>query len=80
MVVKLERIRTALEEETGGVASLSLWAEAAGLDEDVLRKRLSFGWQCRDELVRSTKALVLYLARSYRGLGIAVDDLLQARL
>ena len=77
MVAKLEQIRTALEKETGGVASLSCWAKAAGLNEHALHQRLHFGWHCRDELIRSTKSLVLYLARSYRGLGIALDDLLQ---
>lgn len=77
MVANLERIRITLEEETGRVASLSCWAEAAGLDEKVLQRHLHFGWCCRDELIRSTRSLVLYLARNYRGLGIALEDLLQ---
>uniref|UniRef100_A0A2N9H1L4 RNA polymerase sigma-70 domain-containing protein n=1 Tax=Fagus sylvatica TaxID=28930 RepID=A0A2N9H1L4_FAGSY len=77
-VANLERIRRTLEEETGRVASLSCWAEAAGLDEMVLQQNLYFGWYCRDELIRSTRSLVLYLARNYRGLGIALEDLLQA--
>ncbi|KAG2691919.1 hypothetical protein I3760_08G028500 [Carya illinoinensis] len=78
VVANLERIRITLEEETGRVASLSCWAEAAGLDEKVLQQHLHFGWCCRDELLRSTRSLVLYLARNYRGLGIALEDLLQA--
>lgn len=77
MVADLERIRKTVEEETGRVASLSCWAEAAGLDEKVLQQHLHFGWYCRDELIKSTRSLVLYLARSYRGLGIALEDLLQ---
>lgn len=77
MISKLEQIRTALEKETGGVVSLSFWAEAAGVDEKTLQQQLHFGWHCRDELIRSTKSLVLYLARNYRGIGIALDDLLQ---
>ncbi|PON71375.1 RNA polymerase sigma factor [Trema orientale] len=78
MVSKLEQIRAALEKETGGIVSLSCWAEAAGVDEKMLQQNLHFGWRCQDELIRSTKSLVLYLARNYRGLGIALDDLLQA--
>ncbi|KAF5461654.1 hypothetical protein F2P56_017733 [Juglans regia] len=78
VVANLERIRITLEAETGRVASLSCWAEAAGLDEKVLQQHLHFGWCCRDELIRSTRSLVLYLARNYRGLGIALEDLLQA--
>ena len=73
----MEQIRTALEKETGSVASLSCWAEAAGIDEKELQRNLNFGWHCRDELLRSTKPLVLFLARNYRGLGIALEDLLQ---
>ncbi|KAK7853858.1 rna polymerase sigma factor sigc [Quercus suber] len=78
VVANLERIRRTLEEETGRVATISCWAEAAGLDEKVLQQNLHFGWYCRDEIIRSTRSLVLYLARNYRGLGIALEDLIQA--
>nr|AKC88702.1 sigma factor [Pelargonium x hortorum] len=78
VMADLERIRTTLEEATGQVARLSCWAEAAGLEQKVLQQHLQFGWQCRDELVRSTRSLVIYLARYYRGPGVAFEDLLQA--
>lgn len=74
----LERIRTTLEEETGQVVSLSCWAEATGLDKKVLQQQLQFGWYCRDELIKNTHSLVLYIARNYRGMGIAMEDLIQA--
>ncbi|KAI3971907.1 hypothetical protein MKW92_031711 [Papaver armeniacum] len=77
-VVNLERIRTMLEEETGRVASFSSWAEAARIDEKLLKERLHFGWYCRDKLLKSTRSLVLFLARNYRGVGISLEDLLQA--
>lgn len=77
MIANLERIRTILEEETGQVVSLACWAEAAGVDEKVLQKSLHFGWFCRDKILRSTRSLVLFLAKNYRGLGIAVEDLIQ---
>ncbi|KAF8033940.1 hypothetical protein BT93_C0276 [Corymbia citriodora subsp. variegata] len=78
VVAELERIRTMLEEESGQVPSLRSWAEAAGVDENVLRQNLHFGWFCRDELLRSTRSLVIFLTRNYRGLGIAHEDLIQA--
>nr|AKC88693.1 sigma factor [Pelargonium australe] len=78
VMADLERIRTTLEEATGQVVRLSCWAEAAGLEPKVLQQRLQFGWQCRDELIRSTRSLVIYLARYYRGPGVAFEDLLQA--
>lgn len=77
MLANLERIRTTLEKETGQVLSLSCWAEAAGVSEKVMQQHLRFGWYCRDELLQSTRSLVLYLARNYRGLGIPLADLLQ---
>ncbi|CAK7353092.1 unnamed protein product [Dovyalis caffra] len=77
VVSDLERIIPTLEEETGQVVSLSCWAEAAGLDKKVLQQQLQFGWYCREELLRSTRSLVIYIARNYRGMGIAMEDLLQ---
>ncbi|KAG7560774.1 RNA polymerase sigma-70 region 3 [Arabidopsis thaliana x Arabidopsis arenosa] len=78
IVADMERIRTQLEEESGKVASLSCWAEAAGMNEKLLMRKLHYGWYCRDELLKSTRSLVLFLARNYRGLGIAHEDLIQA--
>lgn len=78
VVANLERIRATLEKEMGQEVSLSIWAEAAGIDEKLLQKQLQFGWQCGDELIKSARSLVLYIAKSYRGLGIAPDDIIQA--
>ncbi|KAJ6698070.1 RNA polymerase SIGMA FACTOR SIGC [Salix purpurea] len=78
VALDLERIRTTLEEETEQVVSLSCWAKAAGLDKKVLQQQLQFGWYCRDELIKNTRSLVFYIARNYRGMGIAMEDLLQA--
>ncbi|KAJ0971404.1 hypothetical protein J5N97_019363 [Dioscorea zingiberensis] len=77
-VAELERVRIQLEEKTGQATSYAKWAEAAGIDQKTLRQRLQFGWYCRDKLIRSTRSLVIYLAKNYRGKGIAFDDLLQA--
>ncbi|ESQ45093.1 hypothetical protein EUTSA_v10010251mg [Eutrema salsugineum] len=78
IVADMERIRTKLEEESGKVASMSCWAEAAGMNEILLMRNLHYGWYCRDELLKSTRSLVLFLSRNYRGLGIAHEDLIQA--
>lgn len=76
-MAQLERIRSILEEETGQVATFSSWAKAAGIEQKELQQHLHFGWYCRDELLKSTRSLVLYLARNYRGLGVAFEDLIQ---
>ncbi|KAL8522156.1 hypothetical protein ACS0TY_012339 [Phlomoides rotata] len=78
LVAELEKLRTILEEDTGQVPSLISWAEAARIEKKELQRRLYYGWHCRDELLRSTRSLVLFIARNYRGLGVAFEDLIQA--
>lgn len=78
VVVQLEKVKATLEKETGRAVTLNCWAEAAGIDEKMLQHDLHFGWYCRDELLKSGRSLVLYLARYYRGLGVAHEDLIQA--
>lgn len=70
-------MKTALEEDTKQVVSLSSWAEASGVEEKMLQQQLYHGYYCRDELIRSTRSLVVYFAKKYRGMGIALEDLLQ---
>ncbi|WJX10048.1 hypothetical protein P8452_00815 [Trifolium repens] len=77
VLADLEKMRTAIEEDTKQAVSMSSWAEASGVDEKVLRQQLYHGYYCKEELLRSTRSLVLYFARKYRGMGIALEDLLQ---
>lgn len=56
---------------------MSCWAEAASVDIKDLQKQLQFGWFCRDELLRSTNSLVLFLAKKYRCSGLPMEDLVQ---
>ncbi|XP_073307024.1 RNA polymerase sigma factor sigC [Primulina huaijiensis] len=78
LVAELEKIRLILEEKTGEVPTLSSWAEATGVKKKELLHRLHYGWHCMDELVKSTRSLVLFIARNYRGLGVSFDVLIQA--
>lgn len=77
MVAELEKLRMIVEKETGKTPSLSSWAEAAGVEKKELQRQLHYGWHCRDELLRSTRSLVLFIARNYWGLGVAFEDLIQ---
>lgn len=77
VLAELEKMKTALEEDTKQVVSLSSWAEASGVEEKMLQQQLYHGYYCRDELIRSTRSLVVYFAKKYRGMGIALEDLLQ---
>ncbi|KAG9456537.1 hypothetical protein H6P81_001045 [Aristolochia fimbriata] len=76
-VANLERIRISLEERIEMV-SFKRWADAVGISERELRQRLYSGWDCRDKLLKSSRSLVVYLARNYRGQGISAEDLVQA--
>ncbi|XP_074584661.1 RNA polymerase sigma factor sigC isoform X2 [Curcuma longa] len=77
-MANLEKLCKNLEEDMGKPPSFTRWAEAAGLDQKTLRSRLQFGWYCRDKLIKSTRSLVIFIAKNYRGMGIAFDDLTQA--
>ncbi|KAG6391224.1 hypothetical protein SASPL_148977 [Salvia splendens] len=78
MVAELEKLRVILEKDTGKMPRMSSWAEAAGVEKSELQRQLHYGWLCRDELLRSTRSLVLFIARNYWGLGVAFEDLIQA--
>lgn len=80
MVAELEKLRMILEKDSGETPSLSSWAEAAGIEKKELQRRLNYGWHCRDELLTSTRSLVLFIARNYWGLGVAFEDLIQVAL
>lgn len=78
-MANLEKLCENLEEVMGRPPSFTRWAEAAGLDQKTLRLRLQFGWYCRDKLIKSTRSLVIFIAKNYRGMGIAFDDLIQVQ-
>ncbi|EPS65656.1 hypothetical protein M569_09119, partial [Genlisea aurea] len=78
LVTELERIRKKVEDESGETPSFSRWAEAARIESKELKRRLNYGWHCRDQLLKSSRSLVVFIARNYWGLGIAFEDLIQA--
>ncbi|MFS7986691.1 putative RNA polymerase sigma factor, region 2 [Helianthus anomalus] len=53
--------------------SFSSWVATA----EELLENLQFGCRSRDELSRSTRSLVICLAKNYDGQGIAFKDLIQ---
>jgi RNA polymerase primary sigma factor/RNA polymerase sigma factor len=50
------------------------------VDEAKLMSRLQAGYCCRERLVVTTEWLVRYIARTYIGMGTALDDLLQVHI
>ncbi|KAL8162598.1 hypothetical protein V2J09_014087 [Rumex salicifolius] len=76
-LLKLERLHKALKERGDGEPTFSQWATAARLDQKVLRKRLNYGIQCKDKMIKSNIRLVISIAKKYQGSGMSLQDLVQ---
>lgn len=76
-LLKLEAIQKELAHYNGGEPTFSQWAEAAGTDENTLRKRLTYGIYCKNTMVRSNVRLVISIAREFEGPGMEFSDLIQ---
>jgi hypothetical protein len=76
-LLKLEAIQKELAHYNGGEPTFSQWAEAAGTDENTLRKRLNYGISCKNTMVKSNVRLVISIAREFEGPGMEFSDLIQ---
>uniref|UniRef100_A0ACD5XJ19 Uncharacterized protein n=1 Tax=Avena sativa TaxID=4498 RepID=A0ACD5XJ19_AVESA len=75
--LKLEAVQKEVAHYNGGEPTFSQWAEAAGTDENTLRKRLSYGIQCKNMMVKSNVRLVISIAKEFEGPGTDFSDLIQ---
>uniref|UniRef100_J3LME6 RNA polymerase sigma factor n=1 Tax=Oryza brachyantha TaxID=4533 RepID=J3LME6_ORYBR len=76
-LLKLEAIQKELAHYSSGEPTFSQWAEAAGTDENALRKRLNYGIYCKNTMVKSNVRLVISIAREFEGPGMEFSDLIQ---
>ncbi|CAN6301411.1 unnamed protein product [Urochloa humidicola] len=76
-LLKLEAIQKELAQYNGGEPTFSQWAAAAGTDENTLRKRLNYGVNCKNRMVKSNVRLVISIAREHEGPGMEFSDLIQ---
>ncbi|KAF3784148.1 RNA polymerase sigma factor [Nymphaea thermarum] len=77
-LMKLEELKQQLHLQSGRVPTLVEWAEAVGTSCHVLQSRLHLGMKSRDKMIYANLRLVVYIAKSYQGMGISLQDLLQA--
>lgn len=76
-LLKLEAIQKELAHYNGGEPTFSQWAAAAGIDENTLHKRLNYGVNCKNRMVKSNVRLVISIAREHEGPGMEFSDLIQ---
>lgn len=76
-LLTLEKLHKDLAEKYGGEPTFSQWATTAGVDQKTLRKRLNYGVQCKEKMLRSNIRLVISVAKNYQGSGMSLQDLVQ---
>lgn len=76
-LLKLEKLREELTERCGDPPSFMQWADAAGVDQMTLRKRINHGTLCKDKMIKSNLRLVISIAKNYQGSGLNLQDLVQ---
>ncbi|XP_057498847.1 RNA polymerase sigma factor sigB-like [Actinidia eriantha] len=76
-LLKLEKLQEELSERCGDQPTFAQWADAAGVDQKTLRKRLNYGIFCKDKMIKSNIRLVISIAKNYQGAGLNLQDLVQ---
>ncbi|KAI7755137.1 hypothetical protein M8C21_026007 [Ambrosia artemisiifolia] len=76
-LLKLQEVHKELATRFGVPPTFAEWAAAAGIDQVRLGRRLQYGEECRDKMVRSNIRLVISVARSYYGTKVHLQDIVQ---
>ncbi|XP_076955752.1 RNA polymerase sigma factor sigB-like [Bidens hawaiensis] len=76
-LLKLQEVHKELAARFGVPPTFAEWAAAAGIDQVQLGRRLHYGEECRDKMVRSNIRLVISVARGYYGTKVHLQDIVQ---
>ncbi|KAK9064366.1 hypothetical protein SSX86_015748 [Deinandra increscens subsp. villosa] len=76
-LLKLQDVHKQLEARFGVPPTFAEWATALGIDQIQLGRRLHYGEECRDKMVRSNIRLVISVARGYYGTKVHLQDIIQ---
>ncbi|KAI8545657.1 hypothetical protein RHMOL_Rhmol07G0056600 [Rhododendron molle] len=74
-LLKLEKLREVYAEHCGNQPTFAEWADAAGVDQKILSKRLKYGIQCKEKMIVSNMRLVVSIAKKFCGVGMDIQDL-----
>ena len=73
----MEAVQKEVAPYKGADPTFGQWPDAAGTDENTLRKRLSHGIYCKNMMVKSNVRLVISIAKEFEGPGTEFSDLIQ---
>ncbi|XP_076949562.1 RNA polymerase sigma factor sigB-like isoform X1 [Bidens hawaiensis] len=76
-LLKLQEVHKELSARFGVAPTFAEWAAALGINQIQLGRRLHYGEECRDKMVRSNIRLVISVARSYYGTKVHLQDIVQ---
>ncbi|GFZ02728.1 RNApolymerase sigma subunit 2 [Actinidia rufa] len=76
-LLKLEKLQEELAERCDDQPTFAQWADAAGVDQKTLRKRLNYGIFSKEKMIKSNIRLVISIAKNYQGAGLNLQDLVQ---
>ncbi|KAI3717270.1 hypothetical protein L1987_68780 [Smallanthus sonchifolius] len=76
-LLKLQEAHKDLEARFWVPPTFAEWATALGIDQIQLGRRLHYGEECRDKMIRSNIRLVISVARSYYGTKVHLQDIVQ---
>ncbi|PWA64368.1 RNA polymerase sigma-70 region 1.2 [Artemisia annua] len=76
-LLKLQEVHKELTTRFGVEPTFAEWAAAAHIDQIQLGRRLHYGEECRDKMIRSNIRLVISVARGYYGTKVHLQDIVQ---
>lgn len=76
-LLKLQEVHKELATRFGVPPTFAEWATAANIDQIQLGRRLHYGEECRDKMIRSNIRLVISVARGYYGTKVHLQDIVQ---
>ncbi|KAL3825893.1 hypothetical protein ACJIZ3_021922 [Penstemon smallii] len=76
-LMRLQEVRTRLENEFSREPTIVEWAAAIGISCQALKSKIHCGKSSRDKLIYSNLRMVVHIAKQYQGRGLNLQDMLQ---
>ncbi|CAI5504854.1 unnamed protein product [Closterium sp. Naga37s-1] len=76
VLLKLERMREALEEKLLRAPTRAEWAQEAGLSVAEVQARVAWGKECKQRMIASNMRLVISVAKKYTTRGLSLEELI----
>ena len=73
----MEAVKKSLQEHIGREPTIAEWAKALDMDVRTFSSRLNEGRQGKDRMIQCNLRLVISVAKTYKGKGMSMQDLIQ---